>query len=182
MEEKNLSAIFGTLNGILKNTDIKDVSAEGAGFSELPDGYYLCEVASAELTESKKHDPMVKIKYKIVENGEAVTIDGDGDVQLSEISGTKGRYMFQNFVLKDEMGVKRFVSDMLKFEGETAGEPLLDRESFTTAEVLEESLEILVGMRIFAQQSTTPAKNEGEADSHWTNLISWKRAEKLGLC
>ena len=68
---------------------------------------------------------------------------------------------------------------MLKFEGETAGEPLLGKEYFTNSALIEDALDILVGMRIYCQSSTTV--NDDDTTSVWKNLISWKRAAALNL-
>lgn len=83
------------------------------------------------------------------------------------------------YVLKDENSIRRFVQDMLKFEGEKEGEPILGKEYFTNAELLEDALEILKGMRIWVQSSTTV--NDDESTSTWKNLITWKRAKNIGL-
>lgn len=172
MEENN---IFHVLNNLLKNTDLSDVSAEGNNFPEIPDGYYLCEVEKAQLKETKtSHEPMVSIQFKITENG----VDFNEDLFV-EIPKTKNRKVFINWVLKDESGVKRFVTDMLKFEGDVEGEPVLPKEYFTTAEILEDALDILIGMRIYVNSSTT--KNKDGTTSNWKNLISWKRAKFLDL-
>ena len=42
----NMKEMFENLDSILSQTDLKDVTAEGAGFEELLEGYYLCEVES----------------------------------------------------------------------------------------------------------------------------------------
>lgn len=168
------------LDALLGNTDLSDVSAEGPGFSELPDGYYNCEVETAELKVSKSSgQPMVSFKFKVTENGYAVQIDEKQNVHLSEIKKTKDRVIFIHYVLKNETWVKRFVTDMLKFEGEVAGEPLLPKEAFIASETIEDALDLLVGKRIYVQVSTTT--NEDDTESTWKNLISWKRAAALEL-
>ncbi len=51
----------------LKN-DIKDAEENGGGnFKEVPLGNYEVAITKLELSESKKHDPMVKIWFKILE-------------------------------------------------------------------------------------------------------------------
>ena len=172
----NMNDIFASLNGILQNTDLTDVTAESTGFSELPDGYYLSEVEKAELKESKSsHQPMVAFQFTIVEDGSTVNEQGD----FEPIKKSKNRKIFMYYVLKDETAIKRFATDMLKFEGDKEGESLLSKEYFTNAEVLQDALEILKGMRIYIQSSTTI--NDDDSTSVWKNLVSWKRAKAIGL-
>ena len=171
-----LQKVLGNLNELLGGTDLKDVSADGAGFKELPDGYYLSEVESAKLTVSKStHQPMVAFQFKVAADGFEANDDGD----LISLAKTANRKLFIYYILKDDASVKRFVSDMLKFEGTEPGKPLLEREYFMNADVLEDALDILVGRRIYVQISTTE-KSDGTT-STWQNLISWKRAEALTL-
>lgn len=173
---ENLNNVLNSLNDLLTNTDLTDVSAESAGFSELPDGYYLSEVEKAELKESKSsHQPMVAFQFKIVDNG--VNIDENGE--LVTVNKTKNKKVFMYYVLKDDGAVKRFVTDMLKFEGDTEGESVLTKEYFTNAELLEDALDILKGLRIYIHSSTSV--NDDNSTSVWKNLISWKRAKTLEL-
>ena len=172
----NLNDVFNSLNGLLSNTDLSDVSAESAGFSELPDGYYLAEVEKAELKESKSsHQPMVAFQFKVVDDGLAVDENGE----FVTVKKTKNRKIFLYYVIKDETSLKRFVQDMLKFEGDVAGKPLLEKECFTNSELLVDALDILKSMRIYIQSSTTV--NDDDSTSTWKNLISWKRAAALEL-
>lgn len=181
MENRDeLQSILGTLNDLLGSTDLKDVTSETTGYQELADGYYLSEVESAKLTVSKSSkQPMVAFQFKVVEDGKDAEIDEEGNVTITEIKGTKNRKIFLYYVLKDDMSVKRFVNDMLKFEGDEEGVSLLEKEYFTRAELLEDALEVLEGRRIYIQVSTTE-KNDG-TKSTWQNLISWKRATALEL-
>lgn len=175
MDEK-LKDVLSSLNDIMINTDLSDVTAENSGFSELPDGYYLSEVENAEIKESKSSKmPMVAFQFKIVDDG--VTTNDNGE--LIRINKTKNRKVFIYYVLKDENSFRRFVTDMLKFEGDTAGEPVLGKEYFTNSELLEDALDILKGMRIYIQSSTTV--KDDDTTSVWKNLISWKRAAALEL-
>lgn len=175
-ENRKMTDVFTSLNNVLAATDLTDVTADGGTYSELPDGYYLSEVETAELKESKSsHQPMVAMQLKVVEDGQAVNEDGDFEI----VKKSKNRKIFMYYVLKDENSIKRFVQDMLKFEGEKEGEPILSKEYFTTAELLEDALEILKGMRIWVQSSTTV--NDDESTSTWKNLITWKRAKNIGL-
>ena len=98
---------------------------------------------------------------------------------MQEIKGSKNRKIFMYYVLKDTQSVRRFVSDMLKFEGEEAGKPLLDKEYFMNFEILEDALKILEGMKIYVQ--VTKSENQDGTVRNWQNLISWKRAAALDL-
>lgn len=173
---EDMTKLFNTLDGVLSNTKLDDVTAESNNFAELPDGYYLSEVEKAELKESKSsRQPMVAFQLKIVEEGLAVDKEGN----FTDLKGTKNRKIFLYYVLKDETAVRRFVTDMLKFEGEVEGEPLLPKEAFTTSELLVDALDMLIGLRIYVQSSTT--ENKDDSTSVWKNLISWKRAKALEL-
>lgn len=175
-EVRDMSKVFSSINEILSKSNIDNVSSESVGFQELPDGYYLCEVIDAALTESKTSGlPMTMLAFKVVEDGFAPSIDGGWTV----LNKTKNRQLRKYWTFKDENSVQRFVSDMLKFEGETEGESLLSKEYFTSAELVEEAIQLLVGLRIFIQLDTTE-KDDG-SKSQWSNLVSWKRAAKLEL-
>lgn len=165
--------LFNTLNEILAKTNFEDITSEKESYEELPEGYYLCEVEKAELTTSSKGNVMAAFTMKVVENGLAPTED-DGFIELAK---TANRKLWKYFVLKDETSVKRFASNMLKFEGED-GEPLLSREYFMSSELLEDALNILVGSRLYIQVQIT--EKDGK-NSTWYNFISWKRADLLGL-
>lgn len=177
---EELKALHSQLDALLNNTDLTDVSAESTGFQELPDGYYNCEVEKAELKISKSSgQPMAAFQFKVSEDGYNVEIDEKSTVHLTELKKTKNRKIFINYVLKNDTWVRRFVTDMLKFEGDTAGESLLPKEAFLSSETIEDALDILVGKRIYIQVSTTV--NEDDSKSTWNNLISWKRAAALEL-
>lgn len=50
------------------SADIKEAEENGGGnFREVPHGAYECKITKLELGESKKHDPMVSIWFKIVD-------------------------------------------------------------------------------------------------------------------
>lgn len=174
-----LAALHGELNNVLANVDLSDVTADSTGFQALPDGYYCCEVEKAELKISKtSKKPMVAFTMKVTEDGQQV-VATETDSYFKPLKKTKGRKIFMYYVLKDETSVKRFATDMLKFEGEEKGVPILEKEYFLNADVLEDALDIITGMRIYVQVSTTV--NDDETTSTWNNLISWKRAEALEL-
>lgn len=178
-EEKN--ALISAINDLFSKVDLKDVTAESEGFKALDEGYYLCEVETAELTTSKTSGlPMAAFRFKVVEDGHAVTINDGGYATLTDLPKTKNQKMFIYYVFKDETSVRRFVKDMLKFEGETVGEPILSKEYFVNSELIEDALDILIGMNIYIQVSKTKNK-ETDEESTWQNLISWKRAKVLEL-
>lgn len=169
------------LNSLLSSIDLTDISANSSDFDTVPDGYYLSEVEEAKLTTSKSSGQlMVAFRFKISENGYELSVDDSGNTTFKEISGTNNRKLFVYYSLKDSSSVKRFVKDMLKFEGDEEGQPILDKEYFTTYEVLNDALNILIGMRIYIQVSTTINKNDN-TKSTWQNLISWERAKALEL-
>lgn len=179
MANENLQSVFSTLDSILKKTDLTDVTSESAGFSELPEGYYLCEVTKSEMKSTKESkQPMAAFQLKVVDDGLKFVEEND-EINEVTLKGTKGRTLFLNYVLKDESSVRRFVADMLKFEGETPGESLLPKEAFTTSETVEDAIACLVGMRIYTQISKT--ERDDGTTATWTNLVSWKRATKLEL-
>lgn len=176
---ENIKTI-ANLNTLLKNANLSEVTSESNDtFADLPNGFYLSEVTKAELTVSKSSGlPMAALQLKAVDHGVASVIDDRGNSKMQEIEKTKGRMLFKYYVFKDEASVQKFVADMLKFEGETEGEPLLTKEYFTEEELLEEALSVLVGYRLYVQVSSST--KEGVV-STWQNLISWKRAKVLGL-
>lgn len=177
MADKNLIA---SINELLKQTNINDVTSESNNFQELPEGYYLCTVDAAEIKESKASGkPMIAFTFTVSENGHHYVADKDGNAEMQEVKGSKNRKIFMYYVLKDTQSVRRFVSDMLKFEGEEAGKPLLDKEYFMNFEILEDALKILEGMKIYVQ--VTKSENQDGTVRNWQNLISWKRAAALDL-
>ena len=172
--------IIASINELLKQTNINDVTSESNNFQELPEGYYLCTVDTAEIKESKASgNPMIAFTFTVAENGHHYVADKDGNAEMQEVKGSKNRKIFMYYVLKDTQSVRRFVSDMLKFEGEEVGKPLLDKEYFMNFEILEDALKILEGMKIYVQ--VTKSENQDGTTRNWQNLISWKRAAALDL-
>lgn len=171
--------IIASINELLKQTNINDVTSESNNFQELPEGYYLCTVDAAGIKESKAGNPMIAFTFTVSENGHHYVADKDGNAEMQEVKGSKNRKIFMYYVLKDTQSVRRFVSDMLKFEGEEVGKPLLDKEYFMNFEILEDALKILEGMKIYIQ--VTKSENQDGTVRNWQNLISWKRAAALDL-
>jgi hypothetical protein len=180
MAELDNKKLIASINDLLSKTDIKDITSESNSFQELPEGYYLCSVDNAELKESKASgNPMVAFTFTIVENGHQYVADKDGNVEMKDVKGSKNRKIFMYYVLKDTSSVRRFVSDMLKFEGEEKGKPLLDKEYFMNSELLTDALKILEGIQIYVQ--ITKSTNDDGTTRSWQNIISWKRAAALDL-
>lgn len=180
VEEKDLSSVFNTVDGLLSQVNVEKIDPNAPDFDNLPEGYYSVEVVKAELTVSKSSDkPQIKLQLKTVENGLAVVIDEDGDSVFQEIEKTKDKMLYKYYPLTTKAEVEKMIKDMLKFEGEEPGEPLLERDYFQSSELLTAALDVLEGSRIYVQVSVSK-KKDGESSS-WTNLISWERAEKLGL-
>lgn len=176
LNEKTLAL----LNSTLKDVNITDINPNEDSFQNLRDGYYLCEIESAELKETKQSGlPMASFRFIVVQDGLLTVVDADGTTTLLPAENTKNRKIFQNYVLKDEKSVTRFVKDMLKLEGEVEGESLLPKEAFMTGETLNDALEVTVGSRIYIQISSTT--NDDDTVSTWTNLVAWSRAKKLDL-
>ena len=180
MAEIDNKKLIASINELLKQTDINDITSESNSFQELPEGYYLCSVDSAEIKESKSsNQPMVAFTFTVVENGHQYVADKDSNVEMKEVKGSKNRKIFMYYVLKDTSSIRRFVSDMLKFEGDERGKPLLDKEYFMNSEILVDALNILEGMQIYIQ--ITKSQNDDGTTRSWQNLISWKRAAALDL-
>lgn len=180
MENEELKNVLGNLNSLLENTNLDDVTSESSGFTEVKDGHYLSEVEKAELTVSKNSgNPQVFLQMKIVDDGYDVVFNDDKTTSLIRNEGTKNRKLFIYFPLTSEQNVKRFVTDMLKFEGDIPGEPLLEKECFTNSELLEDALDILVGRRVYIKVST--AKGRDGNNTTWKNFVSWKTAISMGL-
>ena len=180
MAELDNKKLIASINDLLSKTDIKDITSESNSFQELPEGYYLCSVDSAKLKESKASgNPMVAFTFTVVENGHQYVADKDGNAEMKDVKGSKNRKIFMYYVLKDTSSVRRFVSDMLKFEGEEKGKPLLDKEYFMNSELLTDALNILEGTQIYVQ--ITKSTNDDGTTSSWQNIISWKRAVALDL-
>lgn len=169
---------FVNLKDLLQQIDWNTVT-EDDGFQDLPEGYYLCEVEKAELKENKAQtNQQVSFTFKVVEDGLAEGMDVRGNSVLQTISGTHNRKVFKHYPFKDAAGVKRFVTDMLKFEGDTPGEPLLEKEYFMMEETIEDALNILVGRRIYVQASHKEYQGK---TSCWYDIVGWTRANALGL-
>lgn len=172
LTKEQLQDLTSKVNSLLSSTELDDVSAESSGSRNAPQGYFLCEVVSAELKLSKKGDPQVAFRFKIVEDG-----FDDGE-SLEQLKKTKGINIYKYYRLVDETDLKRFISDMLKFEVNDKGESL-PKDAFGSADLIQKTLEIVTGLHIYVHVTYT--KNTDGSMSSWTNLMTWKRAAELEL-
>ena len=182
MADFDYSAISATLDALLGKVDLSSTNEEGTK-AELPDGYYLCEVIKAELTQSKSGNPMVAIQFKVIEDGKRIVVDEQGYSQLHDAPKTKDKIIYQNYVLSNELQVTFFVSDMLKFQDPETNEPLFDKESdFESTQSIMDVCEVLeAGMLVYIMVQTKESKSEPGKKEKKYNPISWKRAAKLEL-
>ena len=167
---------FDQLNDLLSSININDIDAESNELrEELPDGYYLSELISAEFKESKSsHQPMIAMKFQTVEDG--LTLNDEGN-DLVNLDNTARKYIYVYYVLKDEKTLKRFISDMLKFEDRN-GNSMLSKDYFAESTLFMDALDVITGSRIYIQSSTSDYNGQ---KSSWKNLVSWKRASMLEL-
>lgn len=171
-------ADFIKLGDLLQDVNWETVTEENS-FDDLPEGFYLCEVEKADLKENKAQTNMqVSFQLKVVDEGLTEAIDDRGNSVLKAISGTKNRKVFKHYPFKDTNGIKRFVVDMMKFEGENPGEPLLGPEYFMTEETFPDALACLIGTRIYVQASYREYQGKKNC---WYDFVAWDRATKLGL-
>lgn len=173
----SLKDLYANVDSILSEINVEKIDPNANDYI-LPDGYYLCEVVKMELTESKKGNLQIKGQFKSIQNASQLKIDSEGDSDLVEVPNTNGRMIFKYWPLTDKNKVESMIKDMLKFEGDEEGTPLLSAEYFTNSEILEEALDVLSESRIWLQLST---KTKDGESSQWANLISWSRAKALDL-
>ena len=122
VEEKDLSSVFNTVDGLLSQVNVEKIDPNAPDFDNLPEGYYSVEVVKAELTVSKSSDkPQIKLQLKTVENGLGIVIDEDGDSVFQEIEKTKDRMLYKYYPLTTKAEVEKMIKDMLKFEGDEPG-------------------------------------------------------------
>ena len=82
MAELN-KTLISSINELLNQTDIDDVTSESTSFQELPEGYYLCSVNAAEIKESKSSGkPMVAFTCTVKEDGHQYFADQDGHAEM----------------------------------------------------------------------------------------------------
>lgn len=177
----DLDKLSATLDKILSNTDLSNTTEEGVK-QDLPDGYYLCEVKKAELTESKAGNPMVSIEYNTIEDGKKTIVDESGYSQLVDATGTANKKFFINYVLMNEMQVGFFVSDMLKFQDPETNDSIFTKEDFTcTSGIIDVCNLLEQGGIIYMMVQTVEKRNEPGTTEKKYKPISWKRARKLEL-
>lgn len=178
------------LDDLLNDTNLEKVTADGAGFSELTPGYYLCEVEKAELTTNSKNLPMAKFTLKVLADGLYEQTDENGNIVEDEngapiilvAEGTKDRKIFKNFTLSDSDKVKRFVSDMLKFEDPAEpGKSCFDRAMFKSTESITQVLEASKTLTIFVKGTAGTPSKEYPEPSNFYSFVKWDTVNELGL-
>ena len=177
------SKISGTLDRLLESVDLSTTTEEGVSF-KLPDGYYLCQVEKAALTESRSGNPMVAIEYATIEDGKKLIVDDSGYSQLVEAKNTANKKIYVNYVLSNEMNVGFFVSDMLKFQDPETNESIFKDENkyFKSTEGIIAVCDTLEQAGIvFIMAQTVESKNKPGEKEQKFKPISWKRARKLEL-
>ena len=174
-------ADFIKVGDLLSQVDWNTIT-EDTGFEDLPEGFYLCEVEKAELKENKSQTNMqVSFQYKVVEAGLAEAIDDRGNSVLREIPGTLNRKIFKYYPFKVPVDIAKFVKEMMLFEGDVPGEPILGPEYFMAEETFPDALACLVGCRIYVQATYKEDKEDRGKKNCWYNLVAWDRAKKMGL-
>lgn len=178
----DLSSIYSEIGEVLKQTDLSNVSAENAGFEDLPDGYYLAEVMETKIGRSKSSSkPMISLRFSIVEDGYKLS-DNEDEISLDRIPHTKNRQTFKHYVIDSSQNLKRFVSDMKKFEDpKEIGKSLLPDEAWSSPEFMGESVSILSDMKCRIWLHNKVNKKDDGTNSSWLDLESFNRAAKLGL-
>lgn len=166
------------LQELLKTIDLTDVTADSTGSNfELEDGYYLCTVNKAVLTTSKSGNVQVAMTLTVVDKGYEEDKETAKVIEMKK--SFKNRKIYKYFPLTDDKSIKRFATDMLKFEDEP-GHPILPKQQFLTIEGIEEALPIIETMNVYVNVSNV-RDDDGKITNTWYNLISWKRASALEL-
>lgn len=145
MSEKNIGLDPNTLKGLdALFRKAKTMEPATDGFTNLPDGDYMCLVDEVSLVETKTTKaPMIKWVFKVAEGEEHA-----------------GRIIFMNTVLTSKDGsadnMNRFVTDVRKFYNayEDLGE---FPESF---DELIANLDVLVGQFCIASLKTSRSGNQ----------------------
>lgn len=173
--------ISKTLDSLLESVDLTGTTEDKVS-SDLPDGYFLCEVLEANLGESKAGNAMFSIKYRTFEDGKRNIVDDQGYAQLVDAKGTANKTFYTHYVLSNEMNINFFVSDMLKFQDPETNEPLFDKDMFKDTKGIVEVAELLQqGGIIFIMVQTVEKRNApGEKEKKY-KPISWTRARALEL-
>ena len=181
-ENVDLSSIFSEIGDVMKQTDLSKVSAESTGFEDLPDGYYLAEVIETKIGRSKSSQkPMISLRLSVIDDGFKLS-DNEDEISFDKIEHTKGRQVFKHYVIDTPQNLKRFVSDMKKFENpDVVGEALLPDEAWSSPEFMGESIGILseINCRIWIHNRVT--KKDDGTSSSWIDLVSFNQAAKAGL-
>ena len=172
-ENQNLNQLYKNVNDILKRMNVSEIDPNKQEYQGLQTGYYLCSF-KVEITTSKAGNLQAKAEMTIVEDGIAINEDGD----FEEIKNSAKRKLWKYYPLTDEDKVKNFIKDMKKFEDED-GSPILTNDDFNSIESIQLACEVIEDLQLFVYVNNY--KNKNGEDSSFYNVISFKRAEELGL-
>lgn len=172
LTKEQLKDLSTRINSLFASVNVDDVSADSVGFSNVPEGYFLCEVKKAEVTVSKSGNPQVAVMFKIVEDGRKI------EDTTAVVESSKNEILFKYYPLVNNKDAKKFVSDMLKFEVDEEHNTL-PKEAFINDETINDALDVINGLQIYVQHTVTT--NTDGSKSTWDNLITWKRAGELDL-
>lgn len=172
---------FAKLDELLGSVNLSAVTEEGVK-SELPDGYYLCQVDKAKLTESKSGNAMFAIQFTTIEDGKKSFVNEAGYTELIVAPKTANQRIYVNYVLSNDMNVNFFVSDMLKFQDIDTNVSFFTKDDFKSSEGIERVGDLLEsgGIIYIMVQSVAKRDNPNETEKKY-KPISWKRAHDLGL-
>ena len=190
-ENFDLQSWLEDVGSVMKKTDLSKVSAESTGFEDLPEGYYLAEVIDVkpDRCKSGKNEgkPTLKMRLKVVGDGFKLAGDPDeledeGKDLFEPVTGVNGRFVFKTFTIGEESLMKRFASDMMKFEEpNNPGKMLLPEEAWADPKIMFDSVSLLVDLasRIWLHNKVT--KKEDGTNGAWVDFLDFSRAAKLGL-
>ena len=172
-----MSTLSEKINAIASQADLTQIKGEDNVYSQLPEGYYLCEATDWELREvGTNKEPMYMIKMKIVDDG--ITIDESTSNTIA-LKNTKNKTLNLLYMITTTANFERFVNDMLKFE-QDEGVPLLEKEYFNYDETINDALDLTKGKRLWVQVYSYLSKNDNTT-KYGNRPISFARAEKLGI-
>lgn len=184
-ENIDLQSIYSEIGEVMAKTDLSNVTAQSAGYEDLPDGYFLAEVTDTKIHRSKSSNkPMVSLTFSIVSDGLKLNEDDDAseDVSFSEIPHTKDRLVFKHWVIDTPQNLKKFVSDMKKFEDPSEpNKALLPDEAWSDPTFMGESIPLLAEMNCRMWIHNRVTKKDDGTTSSWQDLVDFNRAAKLGL-
>ena len=178
-------------DALLKDVNFDEIDLENTNDNnELPDGYYLCEVVTAEIGPNKDQtNDQACFQLRTIQNGERPCLEEGCDL-LEELTGTQNRSIFKYYpfkstdkkatslIYKDDTGKWKpgqFLCDTQLFKDDD-GNPLIEKEAFMYKETAQEALSILVGCNIYVKIET---KEYNGQTSQFKNLVSIDRVNKI---